>query len=375
MLDNVYDIEQVPSSLKTLYALATLLMYIILFVNINKKKSIGEGFKTVLLLSFMIVFSLNYYISTDFFNYRTIVENPLSFYANGIIEITTFAIATFCQGDYMLFRLIIWGSAIIIFFFSTKILKLSSYLSLLIWFVFFNQIIFYGRATLAMSIFFLGVAFIIRWRKNIISLLLGAVLMVSSVFFHREMLIALALSPVLFLRIDKSNYKRILLFVAIVAIPATLIIISNPELLTQLTQNETYAERFNSYQDQIEMGVWGEQNIFGYIVLFIRHVIYYIILIIMARVFFKKSSSSDVDQYYDSMRRLFQMVFVIIIVATFFLFIFGYNAFFYRTLFISAIPISFLLCYLFNQKMIDKKTMMGLVLFSLFVYTTRLLGI
>ena len=345
MLDFISDIEYVPSWIKMYYTLATLLMYLIAFIVFNKRSAKGEFVKSLIMMTFMFIFALFYCINSDYFNYRMVVENPLKYFANGTIEATTFAIATFCDGNLELFRLIVWGSSILLFYLIAKIFKLNTFYSLLLWFVFFNGIIFYARATLAMAIYFIGVAIIIKGKKNIFSLIFGAALAIASIFFHREMLIAVGLSPLLFIKITKNNYKKILIAVFIVALPATYLVISNPDILSVVMQDESFGDRFNSYQDQIAEDVFGGQSrtLGGYIVMFVRYVIYYIMIYVIARAFFKVKKS-DADRMYEDMRKVFQLTFGLIIIATIFFIVFGYSAFFYRTLFIAAIPLSLLLC-------------------------------
>ena len=240
---------------------------------------------------------------------------------------------------------------------------------------FFNGIIFYARATLAMAIYFIGIALIIRSKKKIISSLIGCVCVISSALFHRELLVAIGLAPVIFIQVTNKNYKRIVALILLISIPAIFLVLSNPQLLTDMTNNETYAERFESYQNEIASGAWGGKNIYGYIVMVIRHIIYYLILFVIARVFLKREKRYEKNEGFEAMRKLFQLVFAIIIVATLFFIVFGFGPFFYRILFISAIPLSLLLCYLFINKYISKRTMMCLALFSLFVYTVNLMGI
>jgi len=372
MLDYISDIEYVPSRIKIYYALATLLMYMILFVVIQKRNNKGELLKSIMMIGFMIVFSLFYCINSDYFNYRMVVGNPIKYFTEGTIEVTTFAIATFVDGNYELFRLIIWGSAILFYFLTSKILKLNSFFALLLWFVFFNGIIFYARATLAMAIFFLGAAIMIRRKKNIFTLIIGAAIMISSLFFHREMMVAVGLSPIMFIKISKKNYKILLITVLVVAIPATFFIINNPSLLTDLTNNDTYADRFNSYQDEMAAGTWGGQNILGYIALFLRYIIYYWMIIVISRVFLRNKETDD--ETFEMMRKIFQLASAVIVVASVFLLVFGYGVFFYRIIYISAIPMSLLISYLYSVRKIKKQTVTVLLSFSLFVYTITLLG-
>lgn len=373
MLDYISDIDRVPSSIRLYYTLATLLMYVIVFIVIQKRSNKKEAVKVLLMISFMTVFALFYCINSDYFNYRRVVINPIKHYSRGTIEVTTFAIATFVDGNYELFRLIIWGSALVFYFFTSKILKLNSFLSLLLWFVFFNGIIFYARATLAMAIYFLGAAIMIRWKKNILALLIGAAIVFSSIFFHREMIVAVGLSPVLFVRISKKNFKIILITVIILAIPATYIIINNPSILSDLTNNDTYADRFESYQDEMAEGTWGGKNIFGYIIMIIRHLIYYLMIFAIGKVFLKARECSDDN--FEMMRKIFQLALAIIVVASLFFIIMGFGVFFYRIMYISAIPSSLLLTYLYSNNMISKQKMTGLVLYSLFVYFVNVLGV
>lgn len=154
----------------------------------------------------------------DFYHYFLMFGRTVGgkAYLGHLEEIYQF-IVDFSEGEYYLWRAIIWGCAILALSITFRTIKINPFV---VWFVFISYgLIFFqnGRVSLAMSILFLGIA--LTSKKNIIIPLriLGILLIVASMFFHKSMgfgLIIYVLSLICF-KLKKYNIILCILLIPI----------------------------------------------------------------------------------------------------------------------------------------------------------------
>lgn len=131
------------------------------------------------------------------------------------VEIAYQYISSAIDGNYTLFRLIVWGGAATLIALTARRLNINPSLTLFLVLALFGHYFSYARATLAMSVYFYGLSFfIIRdyGIKKIINFIIGIALILFSIFFHRSMYILVALTPLLLFPKLYSGNKRILLY-------------------------------------------------------------------------------------------------------------------------------------------------------------------
>lgn len=95
------------------------------------------------------------------------------------------------DGRYFLFRILIWGSAIILFSYTSKRLRIPPRVSLICLYCLFLFLFSYARATLGMCVYFYGFSFLINplKYKRFASYIIGIIFILLSVIFHTSMTI------------------------------------------------------------------------------------------------------------------------------------------------------------------------------------------
>lgn len=217
------DVPLAPTPLNTFWCvclyLFTILCYKNRFVNpaylFNPKKS------SRFLVFCFVLFALTVFCAGDFFHtidfvQNTTIKQDLSEYMH--FEMVYQYLAIFCGGNYWLFRLIVWGGAILLVGFVAKRLEADKGLVLFIIFIFAAVNFSGARMYLGMAIYFLGLSFIIKptGKHSLpISYALGFLIILQAPFFHRSMYALVAATPLYFLPNfigEKGTYYRVILF-------------------------------------------------------------------------------------------------------------------------------------------------------------------
>lgn len=166
-------------------------------------------------LLFLGIFAVTYAIDSDFFHYKEIVYSTREVLDYGL-ELLYQHIILFINNSYLLFRIIVFGGAALIYYFVLSRFDIDKAVGVLLMIIVFGGIFSYARATLAFSIYYLGLSFVIpqgglRNNRSInilikpSSLIIGFGLIASSYFFHRSMLILIAITPFAFLKLEKKS--------------------------------------------------------------------------------------------------------------------------------------------------------------------------
>lgn len=122
--------------------------------------------------------------------------------------------------NYLVFRLIVWGLALYLFYRIIKVMPVSDGLALflfssiyIIWFA-------YARVSLAMAMAFYGYALIVKNKPNLVSVVLGAAILLASYFFHKSssFVIAVAIFALLL-----KKYPRYAIYIVLLSFPAIII--------------------------------------------------------------------------------------------------------------------------------------------------------
>lgn len=152
----------------------------------------------------LILFCTFAFTNADFYYYKISYDNGTF---SQTVEPVYIWLKNHLSKNYYSWRLVVWGFSIIILFWTIQRLGLDKKTSCGIITLFYATTLYFQRASLGMSILFLGYSLIVRpTRYKTISLLLGAVIIVISFFFHKTMLVPIA---VLLLTIFNPNKKAI----------------------------------------------------------------------------------------------------------------------------------------------------------------------
>lgn len=320
-------------------------------IGINEQESYRE--RTILLACGLLLFALTSFIGADFFHYY---EN-MEMYSNQTFVDSEVGLEGFYQrliyyinGNYFLFRLIVWGGSLALIIAAARKFGANIYHTLFIVLSGFIIIYSYARATLAMSVFFIGVVIIcmaVNNKRKLLPMVIGAGIVASSIFFHRSMLpmTAIALLWLLMPWKRKLSKYSLWLFPIAVLVFSVILKVAFEEVLTiaNAFDDETGTmDKLETYSEQET----AEQNVNGYIRLILQYLTFYLPMLLISNAL----RYDKVLQILDNKAIwLYQMTYLIFVYATSFLFLdIDSSTMFYRYLFMSFIPLSILVGYMKN---------------------------
>ena len=293
-------------------------------------------------------------IDGDFFRFMEVIHDydfTLNAYNYG--EAIYGYIAQITERNYFLFRIIVWGSAFVLFCISSKRFGINIYLSTLYLFATYPVIFSYARVTLCMSICFLAFSYICcPIRNKIISFFIALLLFFISTFFHTSSYIMLAMSLMAIIPLNKKSFIILLLClpILIVLFQDIFLYIAQQDMFFSDEQlNERLIRNADSYNvikgfDINTPGVF-LQTILQYISFYIP--IFYII-----KVSLFSTSQELID---NGIFKLIKIMTGFLLLSTiFFFFKSGSFVMFYRVLFMTMIPIVFVVCYMRQQNIMSE---------------------
>lgn len=312
--------------------------------------------RTVLLFAGILLFSLTSFVDEDFFHYFELMSE----YKGHVIDDEDVGMEVFYQyliqfidGDYFMFRLVVWGGSLALIVWAVRRLGISIYNTLFVILAGYIVIFSYARASLAMAVFSVGVVAAClaadkARSKKLLWMPIAMALLASSIYFHRSMIPVVVIGIVWILLPWKDRLSKYSIWLFPVLVIAISLLIGKAF--------EELAMIANSWNDD-ETGTLDKMehyrtmesassNLNGYITLIVKYSTFYLPFFLIANAF----RSDRVLQVVDKRGVwLYQIVYLIFVFATSFLFLdFDSTVLFYRYLFVSFIPLSMLIVYMKN---------------------------
>lgn len=325
--------------------------------------------RTWILAVGLLLFALTCFMNEDFFHYQEV----MSLYKDRVFGDQEAAVEEFYQyliyyinGDYFLFRLVVWGSSLALIILAARKFGANVYHTLFIVLAGFIVTYSYARATLAMATFSLGAVMICmavdkRWK--VIPLIIGMCIVASSIYFHRSMLPMIALAMLwLFIPWKKTVAKYSMwLFPLFVALFYVVIKIAFEELFTIAEMVDDESGTMNKFEIYAEKEAV-KSNVKGYIHLALQYSTFYLPMFILSTVF----RSDKVLQIVDKrVIWLYSLACLMVAFATSLLFLDMDNSIlFYRYLFMTFIPLSILIAYTKDTRVLQVKLYRWIIYFS-----------
>ena len=148
---------------------------------------------------FVFIYCLLALYCGDWLHMQTIVKMIVGEeYREGFgVERVYHFLANVLNGNYLLFRSIVWGTGLICMMLSFKKSDLDPYSCLFFLFGIYITSFAYSRAGVALAVFYCGLVFVFRNKheRNNSLLAVGLAMMVASTFLHRSMLPLVVLTP------------------------------------------------------------------------------------------------------------------------------------------------------------------------------------
>ena len=341
---------QEPNLFTSFYCL---LFYSILFSNNYRKGLLYQNQSTVnksnqnWTIFFIGFFIVTHCLKGDFFHMMERVHGYSS-YSAYVGEEIYYKIGLFVGNNYLLFRTIVWGGAFYLFCQTAKRMQVPVYYAALLLIATHSIIFSYARVSLSMAVYFYGLSFLCRPNKvKLFSYIIGISLILLSREFHSSAVIMIAMTFMLFITIKKWT-----LIVILVAIPLLVGVLKDYFYLIAFSDStdEVVAKKMQGYSDrEVEKGIAGR------IISILQYASFYIPFILSSiSLFFNeeyKKCSIEILRFYKV-----ALGFVLASIAFTFM---GstFVTFVYRVLFMSMIPSTIIVVYLYRNEMMQKKHM------------------
>lgn len=323
--------------------------------NVRDIDSISDSQKTLIILFlFYLLFAFD---GGDYFHYLYGIHTDHQERGEDIYR----EIAIFVSRNYLLFRTIVWGGALAIFLLTVKRLEMDIYKCAFLLFTVHISVFDYARASLAMSIYFLGISYLIKpvINKKIVSFIIGLSLAFLSLYFHRSMAIVIPLTLLLYLPLNKMTLFLLLLLFA-VSSPILNSILGS--LMAEDIYSEDISNKIQSYgrSDREDKTF----STFEWIRRYVQYSTFFIPFIWLTVKFYSKQYIEHVS---SSMVKLHKLTLGIILLAVSVLMT-NISTFilFYRFLFMAMIPLTILWFYARRENLITHRVYVIVLYLAIF---------
>jgi len=366
-----FDETTMPIWIKVVFLVFYLIIFFyaisktVLLVPKNKRKVNASS----LIVLYFTIYAMFYCVNPDYFSYRdwmnvNIKEIGIEYWTNENIYAY---LITFCQSldisyPYELFRLIVWGGGLLVLYLTSKMYRSIQMPGLVVMFLFvlYSGTFSYGRVSLAMAVYFMGVS-ILMWGKSGFVKLLGIALALSSYFCHHQMIIGIGLLPGIILPFEKK--KTIVFALTLLGMMMAVIyyINSNVSLMETVFGADELAQKMETYNER-EQGLFRMSTAIGYINIFLPFV--------FVTYFFYQQK-----QIPKPIVGIHRITFLLIMATVAFFVVSGSRSTYtYRVLYINIIPVSILVAYCFNQGYFKSLHLLIMFGFALLTNSMRLIN-
>jgi len=361
-----FDGESIPAWVQLLFWLLYMLVFVYAFKKTILSWHLNNRFKDVtwLFAIYFTLYTIFYCINDDYFQYRYWLDGvDFSFWAKEKLYVYVILFCRHLSFDYPyeVFRLIVWGEAVFVVYQTFRLYKglLLPGLSLLLLFVFYAGVFSYARASLAIAVYFMGIAiFLLHDRKAL--KLLGLGIALSSFYFHREMLIGIVVLPCLFIPFERKKYSFVSVILLLIAIIAISFVSSNLEFLDQMFDNDDISTKMEEINEKGQ-GAFRLSTLIKYLNFF------YPFYLITKYCWKKKNPHSIVGMY--------RITYGILMASVAFMVEFGSRSVYtYRIMYISMIPLTLLIGYGYSYGYFTKKQFLIIMILALLSNSIRFIN-
>lgn len=333
---------------------ATLEEYIYCFVLLNICYFGGFVFrknKTATSIGWICVFlfSLTSYYDSDYFEYWESFDR----YVNGkdleLKESFYLFFYSISLDSYLLFRTYVWGTALFLFYKTTKLYNLKCNPAIYIFILFFIMKFSYARASLGMAIFYYGLSYLLVKKRKLPTIIKGIIFILASFAAHRSMALLILLSPLIFFKLNRK-----ILFIVLLSIPITSTIISLifedlANGMTILSDNGMF-ENFNkSAISYANMASEVEYNWKFMLVRYLGFSAYYLCFFCIILLYIKNRKALGSDSALVVFVLVLLSISIILLLSN----TLGSSIIGYRILFMTSIPICIMLTTLYTNGSIN----------------------
>lgn len=313
------------------------------------KISATHSFRVIMLL-LVCFFIITHCLKGDFFHLMEKVHDYVlieGYYNYG--EAVYPIIGDFVNNNYFLFRVIVWGGSFVLFLITSKRLDIDPYNAAMMLIMAHSIAFSYARASAAMALYFFGLSFLIKPAKHkLIGFIIGILLIVASVAFHRSALIMVLMTILLFVPINRWT---ITVFIVGFFILSGVFKEYFEIIAYSADIDDTVADKLQRYSERtINSGIASRMSsLFDYASFLIPSYISLVIILL-------NKKGRNIPIYYKKLNII--SLGLVAVSVMFYFWGSSFVTFFYRILYMSMIPLTLSVCYMWNNRLITKKQML-----------------
>ena len=328
-----------PSEQTSLFCLLLFVMVVVLFkprMQFDDEDNIISQ-RWFLLLCGLIFFAVTDWIPGDWFHYQDFM------YSSSVTHLERFYVLLkeLVGHNYLLFRITVWGLASILFVSILNVLELDKRIGLWVLVTMYALLYSYARASLGMAVFFLGYSLLITVFESpnrFVRIVLGIALMVLSTLFHSSMIVLVLLSTVTFIPIKKKSLVFCFVLTGLIVFIGSKYL--NQLISSDLITDDVLADKLS----EVESGWSATRNINGRINDFLKFASIYFPVTIISFVVIRNREDVPFE-----ILQLYKFILFIVAFALSMHIIFSNDVFYYRTLYMTIMPIAIVLTYLYYE--------------------------
>lgn len=308
------------------------------------KRDIETKFFLPLLL---IIYIITAFTDGDFSHYQMMVKDYGGPGSTGLERVYEYVIELTNQ-NYLLFRTVVFGTMVLLLLKMFNNYQIDKFSSIYFLFAVYIGTLAYSRASVGMTFFFLGLSFLYSDKPRVIKIILGALLVVASYFFHRSCIILIPLALLGLLPINKQTIPIILvtiflLFSVLKGLASDLIV----NIMS--SENEELAQKAEIYASE------SSGHFSGNIIAWIMHIwdfgVYYVLFFFDA--YYILNHRGKISK---SILSVFNVTFGILLFAVLiYFFDMTSAAMYYRYLFMLMLPTTIMSTYLYQKRIMPLK--------------------
>lgn len=309
---------------------------------------------TRVLFLLVLVFAIMSWTNGDWMHYRHFVQDGIG--SSESMEDFYNWLKETVSGNYLLFRIVVWGLALIMLIMAFRLYGIAEYDGLFFLFVVFINYFDYSRSALGIAVYFCGLAVMLSgksWKRR----LFGIIVLSCATYFHRSTVVLIMLTPLCFFPINRKTAVPIIIVLILSFMSLKGLFLSFMDKAIS-SDDAGMADKASYYINQ-ERGTIVSGSIIGILIGYWKYSVFYILFIFDTLVIFKREVYRELPSQVKALYNI--MASLLILSVMIYYFNIGHLALYYRFLMMLYVPLTVITVYLFSNHYIKRFTYLKLL--------------
>lgn len=308
----------------------------------------------------VLIFALLSWTNGDWFHYLAMVSSFSGIGGDlGGLEMFYQYLILFTNGNYLAFRIVVWGLALILLTNSFSKLEIDTTISVFFLFAVFIDYFDYSRSALGIAVFFWGYSIYLTKHNRLIRIA-GLAICLCSMYFHRSTMVLPLLGFVSLIPLRRRYLLVVIGLLALSFFSLKDIFVSTLDSFLS-SEDEGLAYRANLYLN-LERGQMITGNFIGMVTSSWKYSVFYVLFAYSTNIIYKNNLYDKLPVH---IRTIYNFSFALVVFSTMmYMFNIGHLAFYYRYLMMLYAPLTIVVVYLFQNNHITRYQFKNLLLYS-----------